>query len=123
MYKVQLLLNNNYKIKIKTNSDDYIKTMKREFALKAKNYFWSGKYKAGMWDGKVHFITDASFMPFGILLDFLRKHKKMFPDMPLEPDIGVKNLFKGVQFPINYDLSLTPRPYQRETVESTVRYS
>lgn len=123
MYKVQLLLNNNYKIKIKTNSDEYIKTMKKEFALKAKNYFWSGKYKAGLWDGKVHFITDASFMPFGILLDFLRKHKKMFPDMPLEPDIGVKNLFKGVPIEPKYDLSLTPRPYQRETVESTLKYS
>jgi superfamily II DNA or RNA helicase len=123
MYKVQLLLNNQYKIKIKTNSSEYIKTMKDEFAFHAKNYFWSGKFKAGMWDGKIHFITEACFMPFGLLLDFLRKHKELFPDIPIEPDIGVKNLFKGVPIEPNYNLSLYPRPYQKETIESTLKYS
>ncbi len=119
-YKVQLLLGNNYKIKIKSNDGDYIKTMKDQFALKVKNYFWSGKYKAGLWDGKVHFLTDASFLPFGLLLDYLRIHKKLFPDIQLEPDEGVKNLFKGPKIDIDYNLSLVPRPYQQETVELTL---
>ncbi len=122
-YKVQLLLGNNYKIKIKSNSGDYIKKMKKEFALHVKNYFWSGKYKAGLWDGKVHFITDASFMPYGLLLDFLRKHKELFPDIKIEADDGIKNLFKGPELDIKFDLSLSPRPYQKESVELTLKRS
>jgi len=122
-YKVELNLGNNYKIRIKTNHYDYMKIMKNEFSLHVKNYFWSGKYKSGLWDGKVHFITEASLMPFGLLLDFLRTHKRLFPDIKLEPDDNVKSLFKGNPLDIKYDLSLYPRPYQKESIETTLRYT
>jgi len=119
-YKVELNLGNNYKIRVKSNSSEYMKAMKKEFSPHAKDYFWSGKYKSGMWDGRIRFITDANLMPFGLLLDFLRIHKRLFPDMPIEPDEGVKNLFKGDNLDIKFDLSLQPRPYQKETVETTL---
>lgn len=122
-YKVQLNLGNNYKIRINTNCSDYLKKMKEEFSPHTKDYFWSKKFKSGVWDGRIHFITNANLMPYGLLLDFLRVHKKYFPDIQLEPDTGVKNLFKGEQFDIKYDLSLPPRPYQKESVETTLKYS
>ena len=103
-YKVQLTLEKNYKIRIKTNHDTYMLKMKDEFSYHVKGYFWMGKYKAGMWDGKAHFITDACLMPFGLLLDFLRVHKKIFPNLQLEPDDGIKNLFKGYPIDIKFDL-------------------
>jgi superfamily II DNA or RNA helicase len=122
-YKAELLLGSNYKIKIKSNHYDYLSDMKEEFAIHVPNYFFMGKYKAGMWDGKSHFITEAGFLPYGLLLDFMRKSIKMFPNVKLVPDDGVKALFKGPAIPIKYDLSLEPRPYQKETIESTIKFT
>lgn len=122
-YKASLKLGNNYKIKIQSNHDTYLKDMKEEFALHVKNYYFMGKYKAGMWDGKVHFITEAGMMPYGLLLDFMRLHKKLYPDIQLVPDEGVKNLFKGPPIEPNYNLSLFPRPYQKETVETMLKFT
>ncbi len=122
-YKAKLTLENNYKIRITSNHDDYVMDMKEEFALHVKNYYFMGKYKAGMWDGKAHFITEASLMPFGLILDFMRLHKKLYPDVQLEPDEGVKTLFKGPKMDIRYDLSLQPRPYQKEAVEICLKHT
>jgi len=122
-YKVQITLEKNFKIRIKINHDEYMKVMQDNFSFHVQNYFWMQKFKAGMWDGKVKFITDACLMPFGLLLDFLRTHKKLFPDLKLEPDDGIKQLFKGDKIDIKYDLSLSPRPYQKETIEIALKYS
>jgi len=122
-YKAKLTLENNYKIRITSNHDDYVMDMKEQFAFHVKNYFFMGKYKAGMWDGKIHFITEASLMPFGLILDFMRLHKKLYPDIQLKPDEGVKALFKGDKMDITYDLSLQPRPYQKEAVEICLKHS
>ena len=97
--------------------------MKEEFAIHVPNYFFMGKYKAGFWDGKIHFITERGFLPYGLLLDFMKKSIKMYPNVKLVPDENVKALFKGPEIPIKYDLSLEPRPYQKETVESTIRFT
>jgi superfamily II DNA or RNA helicase len=123
MYKVKLLLGDNYKIKIISNHDTYLRDMKEEFAIHVPNYFFMGKYKARMWDGKTHFITERGFLPFGLLLDFMRVSLKKYPEVKIVPDDRVKALFKGPSIPIKYDLSLEPRPYQKETVESTIRFT
>lgn len=123
MSKVQLLLTDNYKIKIRSNHDTYLRDMKEKFALHVPNYFFMGKYKAGVWDGKIHFITEAGFIPYGLFTDLLRTHKKLFPQLELEIDDRIKSLFKGPDIDIKYDLSLYPRPYQKETVETTIRFT
>jgi superfamily II DNA or RNA helicase len=123
MYKVKLLLGDNYKIKIISDHDTYLRDMKEEFAIHVPNYFFMGKYKARMWDGKTHFITERGFLPYGLLLDFMRVSLKKYPEVKIVPDDRVKALFKGPSIPIKYDLSLEPRPYQKETVESTIRFT
>ncbi len=123
MYKVKLLLGDNYKIKIISDHDTYLRDMKEEFAIHVPNYFFMGKFKSGMWDGKSHFITERGFLPYGLLLDFMRISLKLFPEVKIVPDDRVKALFKGPDIPIKYDLSLQPRPYQKETVESTLRFT
>jgi superfamily II DNA or RNA helicase len=122
-YKAQLTLEKNYKIRIKSNHHDYVKDMKEEFALHVKNYYFMGKYKAGMWDGKIHFITEASLMPYGLLLDYIRLHRKLYPDIELNLDDGIKNLFKGHEMDIHFDLELYPRPYQKEAIEVCLKHS
>lgn len=121
MSRVKLFLAENYKIKIRSDHDTYLRDMKEEFALHVPNYFFMGKFKAGVWDGKLHFITEAGFLPYGLFPDFLRKHKKLFPQLKLEIDSRIKGLFKGPNIDIKYDLSLKPRPYQEETIETTLR--
>lgn len=120
-YKVQLLLGSNYKIKIRSNHDDYLVDMKEEFAIHVPNYFFMGKYKAGMWDGKSHFITEAGFLPYGLLADFIRTHKRLYPNLPIEPDEGVKTLYKGVDLTPKYDLKYYPRPHQKEATEIALK--
>ena len=121
---VQLSLSNKFKIKIKTDDDEYLKEMKNEFSPKAKGYFWSKKYKSGIWDGKIHFITkDSNLIAFGLLLDYIKAHKKLFPTINLEIDREVKELFKGCPIEPKFDLNLEPRPYQKESVEIALKYS
>lgn len=122
-YKTQLSLEKNYKIRVKSNHHDYLSDMNDAFAIHVKNYFFMGKYKAGVWDGKVHFLTEAGLLPYGLLLDYIRTHKKMYPNIPIELDKGVKSLFKGHEIDINYDLSLYPRPYQKEAIETCLKHS
>jgi superfamily II DNA or RNA helicase len=122
-YKAHLTLEKNYKIRIKSDHYEYLDTMSNEFAHHVKNYYFMGKYKAGMWDGKIHFITEAGLMPYGLLLDFMKLHKSLYPDVTLVPDDGVKSLFKGDKMDITYDLSLYPRPYQKEAIETGLKYS
>lgn len=122
-HKVQLLLVNNYKIKIKSNHDTYLKKMKEEFSIHVPNYFFMGKFKAGMWDGKVNFITESGIMPYGLLIDYLRIHKKLFPNLTIEADDNIKSLFKGPKLDINYNLKYTPRSYQKEAIELCLKYT
>jgi len=122
-YKAYLTLEKNYKIRIKCDHHDYLKDMSDEFAMPVKNYWFMGKFKAGMWDGKTHFITEAGLMPYGLILDFMKVHKKLYPEITLVPDNGVKSIFKGHEMDIKYDLSLQPRPYQQEAIEICLKYA
>lgn len=122
-YKAQLTLEKNYKIRIKCNHHDYLADMEDSFAIHVKNYFFMGKYKAGIWDGKTHFLTEAGLLPYGLLLDYIRVHKKLYPNIPLELDEGVKSLFKGHEIDIRYDLLHQPRPYQRDAIEICLKRS
>ena len=116
-YKVRLNLGNNYKIKIRSNHDKYLRKMKNQLSFHVPNYFFQPRFKAGMWNGKINFITDAGFLPYGLLLEFLRISKKFYPDIKIEADDGVKSLFKGPTIDIKYDLKFQPRFYQKEATE------
>jgi len=123
MNRTKLILTNNFKIKIRSDHDTYLKRMKEEFSIHVPNYFFMGKYKSGMWDGKIHFITEAGMLPYGLLFDFIKAHKKLFPEIKLEADKGVKELFKNKNLKINYNLSWYPRPYQKEAIEICLKYN
>ena len=73
MYVVHELLNLEERLKDLTTD---LQNMKEEFAYHVKNYYFMGKFKAGFWDGKIHFITEAGLIPYGLLPIFLKKSKK-----------------------------------------------
>ncbi len=121
--EVRLELYRNIRVKIFTDSDKYMKTMKKHFTHKVKGYFWSPKYRAGIWNGESSLITDTGTFPYGLLPDFLHISRKEFPDATILPSEEVRTLFKGQELDIKFDLSLTPRPYQEESVRYCLKYT
>lgn len=117
VYKARLELE-GLKIRVYSNSKGYLKSMRKELSFYVDGYFWTPSYQSGQWDGKASFFTKANLMPFGILPDFLKIHKKKYADhVKLIADDGVKKLYKGPNIDIKYDLSLQPYPYQQEAIE------
>jgi len=121
-YKTQLVLYGNLRIKVLSNHPKFLSKMKKHFTHKVKGYFWSPKYKAGMWNGESSLITPTGTFPYGLLPDFLREAKN-YPDIGLEIDDSVKALYKGDDLEIKFDLALTPHPYQLEAIQYCLRYT
>ena len=121
-YKAQLVLYGNLRIKVLSDHPKFLSKMKKYFTHKVKGYFWSPKYKAGMWNGESSLITPTGTFPYGLLPDFLREAKN-YPDVEIEIDDEVKALYKGDPLEIKFDLALTPHPYQNEAIEYCLRYT
>ena len=122
-YETRLAIYKNLRVKILTNDPKYLKEMKKAFTHKVKGYYWMPRYRSGTWNGESSLITDAGTFPYGLLPDFLKFHKKDHEDVKLVIDEEVKNLFKGDDIDIKYDLSLQPRPYQKESIEYCLKYT
>ena len=120
-YEAKLVLYRKVRIKILTNDNKFMKEMKKAFTYKVKGYFWSPKYRSGMWNGESSLITDTGTFPYGLLPDVLREAKKH--DIKLIIDDEVKALFKGDDLNINLDLTLFPYPYQKESVEYCLKFT
>lgn len=71
-YDVKLVRYRKIRIKIFTNNTKFMKEMKKAFTHKVKGYFWSPKYRSGMWNGKSSLITDTGTFPYGLLRFFKR---------------------------------------------------
>ena len=123
MTDVRLELNKFMRIKIFTDDEKYLKKMKRLFTHKVKGYFWSPKYRAGIWNGESSLITDTGTFPYGLLPDFLHASKKEFPNATINPSDEIKTLFKGDELDLKFDLSLTPYPYQEEAIRFCLKYT
>lgn len=123
--KVKLILSKNkFLIRIETESEEYIKKMRELFSEKVKGYFWMAKYKSGGWNGTTCMISETNrTFPFGLLLEYIKLHKKYFKDYDLKADNEVKEIYKSPKIPIKYDLSLQPRPYQKEAIEICLKSS
>lgn len=119
-YEVKLTLEGN-KIRIQSNHPDYLSDMIDEFAIHIKNYYFQPKYKAGIWNGKINFISMKGLMSYGLLLEFLRASKKLYPTIKIKANDDVKNLFKGLEIKPIYDLKHFPYPYQKESIETCLQ--
>ena len=123
MIEVRLELYRNIRIKIFTDNDKYMKAMKKAFTHKVKGYYWMPRYRSGIWNGESSLITDTGTFPYGLLPEFLRASKKYKEEVNITSSEEVKRLFKGDELDIKFDLSLEPRPYQKESVEYCLKYT
>jgi superfamily II DNA or RNA helicase len=82
------------------------------------------KFKAGFWNGRICMVNAVKkSLPYGLVSDLIKFHKKFFPNEKLVFDKGVSELFQGTPINIKYDLKLQPRDYQQECVEIMLKHS
>ena len=110
-------------LQIHTNDIKYFNFMKDEFTRYVPNYQFMPKYRAGMWNGKTSMISDIGVFPYGLLFDYVRVHKKNFPDVELKVDDEIKSIFKGKEYKLIENLKLKPYPYQKDCIERCLKYT
>lgn len=121
---VKLTLFDPLTIQIQTEDMEYFDMMRDEFTRFVKGFRFVPAYKSGMWSGKVCMIHEyRRTFPYGLLLDYIRTHKKNFKRISLELDPLVTDLFKGPKLKINYNLKLYPRPYQKDCIEAALAHT
>jgi len=120
---VNIKLIDNMKIKIDTEDEEYLSSMKEEFTRYVPGFQFIPIYKSGIWNGKVCMIDKFhNTMPYGLLFDLIRIHKKNFPRNKLIIEPKIKKLFSGTRFRVTQDLSLKPYPYQKDCINSALKH-
>lgn len=121
---VELTLFDPLTIQIQTDDLDYLDTMRDEFTRYVAGFRFVPAYKSGVWNGKVSMIHEfRRTFPYGILLDYMRTHKRNFKRISLKLDPLVKDLFKGPKLQIDYNLKYSPRPYQKDCIEAALAHT
>lgn len=111
-------------LKIDTDDVDYLEMMQTEFTRSVKGFMFMPQYRSGMWNGKVCMIDKfRGTFPYGILMDYIRIHRNMFPREPLTIAPEVKEIFKGPNIDIKYNLKLKPRDYQKDCIEAALHHT
>lgn len=124
MNEVKLIQENPMLIKIVTEDYAYLKEIKELFTCYVDGFQYMPQYRSGSWNGKtcmIHGLNNT--LPYGLLFDFIKKHKRYFPRHILTLDEKVKNLFIGPKIKPRYDLSLYPRKYQKECIRACLDYT
>jgi len=112
------------RIQIDSADYDYLNHLKKDFTRYVSGYQFMPKFLSGSWNGKASmFNTMSRSLPYGLLVDFLRFHKKHYPDVPLDIEPDVKNFFKGGNVEIYYDLKFVPWDFQQDCIEAALKHS
>ena len=124
MIEVKLKLANNLHIRILTEDRKYMINMREYFTQHVEGFQFMPAWRSGSWDGKICMINKVTnTIPYGLLFDFIRIHKKYFKNYKLVISDEVKQLFKGQKFIPRYNLSLKPYPYQKECIRACLNYT
>jgi len=117
MNNVRISNHNQMQIKINTESKEYISGMKELFTQYVEGFQYMPQYRSGSWSGKTCMITNFhNTLPYGLLVDLIKFHKKHFSRFHLSIDDDVKVFFKGPSLKVKNNLSLKPRFYQKESI-------
>jgi len=110
-------------IQLVTEDEEYISQMREEFTKFVPGFMYMPAYRAGRWNGRVCMINKFdNSLPYGLLFDLIRIHKKRFPRNRLVIDQEVSSLFKGTRFRVKQNLKYKPRPYQKDCINAALRY-
>lgn len=121
---IEFLLHDPLNIKIETDNWDYLRAIKDNFSYYAHNYKFMPRYKSGIWDGKISlFNASNQTIPYGLMLDLLKYHKKEWNDVEYSISPEVKSLYVGITPEYNKDLLFEPYDYQDDCITSCIKTS
>ena len=121
---IKLKLYNNFWFKVETNNRDYLDALKEYFSSYVPGYFFMPKFRAGVWNGKLSIFDSVNkSLPYGLLIDFLKFHKKEYSEFSLEIDLELKAKFAGTKdIQWNWNLKYEPRYYQEDIVKKCIQH-
>lgn len=111
-------------IRIDTNNIQYYKDIEKLLKAKHPNYMWMPAYKSGGWDGCISFFNKPSrSFPYGLLPEVLKFTKEIWGHLEIKVDSRVKELFYNSNtYNIEYDLKFYPYWYQKEAIETILKF-
>jgi superfamily II DNA or RNA helicase len=117
------LYDNNY-IQI-TAKREICKSVEEFLTDFTKNFMFSPKYKAGVWNGKISlFKRSIRGFPYGLFIDVLKHVKKTFLSEEITISSDVKKIFKGIDIKnLQYNLLHKPYNYQQDCIETMLKFS
>lgn len=122
--KVRLELHDPLHVRLDTENWAYLNEVKEYFSHYVEGYRFMDKYRSGQWNGKVSvFDSVRRLIPYGLTLELLKYHKKVWNDFPIEVSPEVKSLFVGIDPIYNKNLSLTPYDYQDDCISACLKSS
>lgn len=122
---INVTLYGNMRIRIDTDDESYLNFVKEQFTQFVPDRFHMPKYKAGIWNGSIClFDSMTRSLPYGLLFDLMKMNKRFFPDKEVLIDAEVKALFNNDALNnITYDLIFKPWDYQKDCIETALRFS
>lgn len=121
---VNFVLDDPLHIRVDTENWDYLRAIKEYLSHYVEGYRYMDLYKTGRWDGKVSLFDSMNrTIPFGIMLEVLKFHKREWSDCAFTLSPEVKSLFVGIKPEYIQDLSLIPYNYQDDCVTACLKTS
>ena len=119
---IKRLKNNPLRIQIDTENIDYLKGLHKDLEDFVPNYRHMPQFLTGGWDGKTSmFDKNSRSVPYGLLTDVFKFHKKKFPNYILDVDPDIGQLYKGQLLNYKFDLNLCPYDYQQDCIDAAIR--
>jgi superfamily II DNA or RNA helicase len=120
---IQIKKHNELTLKIVTDDRGYITSLADNFTDYVDGYQHMPKWKCGQWDGKVSVFNKSDrTLPYGLLFDLIKWHRKNYKDVTLSVDQKVKDMFIGIEPELDFNLNIFPRPYQEECIEACLKH-
>jgi superfamily II DNA or RNA helicase len=93
------------------------------FSAYVEGYQFMPSFTHGGWDGRVSMLNLSNkTIPYGLLTDFIKFHKKYHSETELKIEQDVLNFFRGKNVDPVYDLSLQPHYYQDDCIRTALKY-
>lgn len=122
---VRVYIERKHRIKIDTDDYEYLKDLKKYFTFKVDNYQFMPAFRSGLWNGTMClFAAETQTLAYGLLIDFMKFHKKHHPKIKLNIDNKVLQLFQGDKdIKIKYDLKIQPWDFQDVCIREALKKS
>ena len=119
---VNLELHDPLHIRIDTENWTYLTEVKEYFRHYVDGFKFMLQYKCGSWDGKVGLMDSVKrTIPYGLLLELIKYHKKEWSELPYTLSSEVKSLFVGIKPEYHKNLKFQPYNYQDDCISACLK--